>query len=64
MTLEFKVLKMSSQSNEGAKKSEADVSSNNGQNSQSESQKPGDYTDKKSNKTSGESQGTCYWLVL
>lgn len=52
-------------SHEGTKKSgEADVSSNNGQSLQSESLKPGDYAEKKSNKTSGESQGTCYWLVL
>lgn len=65
MTLEFKVYKMSSQSNEGSKKSgDVDVSSNNGQSSQTESQKPGDYADKKSNKTFGEPQGTCYWLVL
>lgn len=56
---------MSSQSNEGAKKSsETDVSSNNGHSFQTESQKPGDYAEKKSNKTSGESQVTCYWLVL
>lgn len=57
---------MSSLSNEGAKKSsDLDVcASNNGQGSQSESQKPGDYAEKKSHRTSGESQGTCYWLVF
>lgn len=46
------------------KPAEADVASNNVYNNQSESQKPGDNGEKnKTNKSSSESQGNCYWWV-
>lgn len=54
---------MSSATGDSIRKSaEADVASNNVYNNQSESQKPGENAEKnKTNKSSSESQGNCYW---